>query len=66
MTTQTEQSYLSVEDRRVRGEQAAKQTPVSSHAEWRAGGVIGPIRWSCWSRRTPPARRTWCRCGTAG
>ena len=34
MTTQTEQSYMSVDDRRARGEQAAKQAPVSSHGEW--------------------------------
>src|SRR6478735_3168524 len=34
MTTQTERSYGSVEDRRARGELAAKQTPVSSHGEW--------------------------------
>ena len=33
MTTQTEQSYVSVDDRRARGEEAAKQTPLSSHAE---------------------------------
>ena len=38
MTTQTEQSYVSVDDRRARGEEAAKRTPVSSHAEWAAGG----------------------------
>ena len=34
MMTQTEQSYVSVDDRRTRGEEAAKRTPVSSHAEW--------------------------------
>ena len=33
MTTQTDQSYVSVDDRRVRGKEAAKQTPLSSHAE---------------------------------
>jgi hypothetical protein len=33
MTTHTEQSYVSVDDRRARGEEAAKQTPVSAHAE---------------------------------
>jgi len=33
----TEQSYVSVEDRRARGEQAANQTPVSAHATWRPG-----------------------------
>ena len=33
MTTQTEQSYVSVDDRRARGEEAAKQTPLSAHAE---------------------------------
>jgi uncharacterized protein (DUF2252 family) len=35
MTTHAEQSHLSVEDRRARGEQAASQTPVSAHAKWR-------------------------------
>ena len=33
MTTQTEQAYVSVDDRRARGEEAAKQTPLSAHAE---------------------------------
>ena len=33
MTTQTEQSYVSVDDRRAQGEEAAEQTPLSSHAE---------------------------------
>jgi hypothetical protein len=37
MTTLTEQSYLSVADRQVRGEHAASQTPVSAQAMWRAG-----------------------------
>jgi uncharacterized protein (DUF2252 family) len=37
MTPLTEQSYLSVEDRRSRGEQAAKQVPVSAQAEWIPG-----------------------------
>ena len=35
MTTQTEQSYVSVDERRAKGEHAAKRTPVSSQAEWR-------------------------------
>jgi uncharacterized protein (DUF2252 family) len=34
VTTQTEQSYVSVDDRRARGKQAARQTPVSSHRVW--------------------------------
>ena len=34
MTTQTERSHVSIDDRRVRGEEAAKRTPVTSHAEW--------------------------------
>jgi uncharacterized protein (DUF2252 family) len=34
VTTQTEQSYVSVDDRRARGKQAARQTPVSSHGGW--------------------------------
>ena len=34
MATNTEQSYVGVEDRRARGKQAAKQTPVSSHGGW--------------------------------
>ncbi len=34
MTTQTQQPYVSVDDRRARGKEAAKRTPVSSHAEW--------------------------------
>jgi uncharacterized protein (DUF2252 family) len=33
MTTQTGQSHVSVDDRRARGEEAAKQTPLSAHAE---------------------------------
>jgi uncharacterized protein (DUF2252 family) len=33
MATHTEQAYVSVDDRRARGEEAAKQTPVSSHAD---------------------------------
>ncbi len=33
MATNTEKSYLSADDRRARGEEAAKQTPVSAHAE---------------------------------
>jgi hypothetical protein len=37
MTTLTEQSYLSVADRRARGEDAASQTPVSAQATWRPG-----------------------------
>ena len=36
MTTQTEQSYVSVDDRRAKGEQAAQRTSVSSHGEWAA------------------------------
>ena len=31
----TEQSYVSVEDRQARGEEAAKQVPVSAQAGWR-------------------------------
>jgi uncharacterized protein (DUF2252 family) len=34
MTVQTEQSYVSVDDRRGRGKEAAKRTPVSWHADW--------------------------------
>jgi uncharacterized protein (DUF2252 family) len=34
MTTQTQHPYMSVDDRRAKGEQAAKRTPVSSHGEW--------------------------------
>jgi hypothetical protein len=46
MTSLTEQSYLSVEDRRALGEQAAKQV------QWRhrpSGdrGRTGLTRWSC-------------------
>ena len=33
MTPQTERSYVSVDDRRARGEEAAKQTPLSAQAE---------------------------------
>jgi len=33
----TEQSYVSVEDRQARGEEAAKQVPVSAQAGWRPG-----------------------------
>ena len=44
MTTQTEQSYVSVEDRRARGEEAAKQVPVSAHATWRpATDRVDPV-----------------------
>jgi uncharacterized protein (DUF2252 family) len=34
MTTQTEQSYVSVDDRRVHGQEAAKRAPLSLHADW--------------------------------
>ena len=34
MTSQTERSYPSVDDRRAAGEEAAKRTPVTSQAEW--------------------------------
>ena len=34
MTTQTQPSYVRVDDRRARGKEAAKRTPVSSHGEW--------------------------------
>ena len=34
MNTQTEGSYVGDEDRRARGQLAAKQTPVSSQGEW--------------------------------
>jgi uncharacterized protein (DUF2252 family) len=33
MANHTDQAYVSVDDRRARGEEAAKQTPVSSHAD---------------------------------
>ena len=33
MTTQTQHPYVSVDDRRAKGEQAAEQTPLSAHAE---------------------------------
>ena len=36
MTTQTQHPYASVDDRRAKGEQAAKRTPVSSQGEWAA------------------------------
>jgi uncharacterized protein (DUF2252 family) len=35
MSMTTEQSYVSVEDRQARGEEAAKQVPVSAQAGWR-------------------------------
>jgi uncharacterized protein (DUF2252 family) len=35
MSMTTEQSYVSVEDRQARGDEAAKQVPVSAQAEWR-------------------------------
>lgn len=34
MTTKTASSPASIEDRRLRGARAAKQVPLSSHAEW--------------------------------
>jgi uncharacterized protein (DUF2252 family) len=34
MTIQAEQLYLSLDDRRARGEDAANRAPVSSHAAW--------------------------------
>jgi uncharacterized protein (DUF2252 family) len=37
MSMTTEQSYVSVEDRQARGQQAAKQVPVSAQAGWRPG-----------------------------
>src|SRR5829696_6696955 len=34
MTVHAEQSYVSVDDRRARGKEAAKRAPASSHSEW--------------------------------
>ena len=65
MTTQTEQSYVSVDERRANGEQAAKRTPVSSHAEW-GPAADRPDPVDLLVAQDAPARWIWCPCGMAG
>ena len=63
MATTTASPSDSLEDRRARGEEAVRQTPLSTHAESPPAGRETP--WSCWSSRTQRASRISYRFGMA-